>query len=229
MCHGDVVTATAATRASAYDVRSALVPGLTVVCAGLAVGIGTQVMQGVLSGSWSVLANSGVMWALAAFGLGAVLPTARWAMAGGAAHLVIASFAYYEAVEWFEGSSSDVSRSVIWALAGVIAGVVFGLAGHWCVRRSAWRGPSLALISGVLVGEGMHLSRMVDDAALRTAGAAELSVAAAIGVAAFVAAARHAPSAARNRVVTTTAVALAGSAWLTVGVSRVIGVALSAG
>lgn len=228
MCHGDVVTATATTGTARYRVRSVL-PGLAVVGAGLAVGIGTQVMQGVLSGSWSVLANSGVMWALAAFALGAVLPTTRWAMVGGAAHLVIASFAYYEAVEWFEGSSSDLSRSLIWALAGVIAGVVFGLAGHLCVRRSAWRGPSLALVGGVLVGEGMHLSRMVGDAALRTAGAAELMVAAVFGVAAFVAAARHSPSDARSRVVTTTAVALAASAWLTVGVSRLIGVALAAG
>lgn len=229
MCDGVVVTATATAGVATHDAHSALVPSLTVVCAGLVVGIGTQVMQGVLSGSWSVLANSGVMWALAAFGLGAVLPTTRWAVGGGAAHLVIASFAYYEAVEWFEGSRSDLSRSVIWALAGVIAGAVFGLAGHQCVRRRTWRGPSLALLSGVLVGEGMHLSRMVDDAALRSAGAAELVVALGFGVAAFVAASRHTPVAVRSRVVAVTAITLAGSAWLTVGGTSVIGQALAMG
>ena len=211
--------------AGASGSRSALGATFVVVGAGLVVGIGTQVAQGELSGSWGVLANSSVMWALAAFALGAVLPTTGWAAGGGAAHLVVASFAYYEAVEWFEGSRSDPSRAIIWSLAGIVAGAAFGVAGHWCVRRPMWRGPTLGLVSGVLFAEGVYLTWYVGNPPLRAAGIVELAASVVVAVVACVAARRCAPS----RGVDVTMAIVVGAAVLTMLAGKVIGDALAYG
>ena len=167
-------------------------PAVAIVVSGLAVGIVTQIMQGVLPDGWGVLANSGVMWALMAFALGALLPTLRWAAVGGAVQLVIASIVYYVAVDWFEGTSSDAHGAIIWSAAGVVAGSVFGLAGHVFGHRAEWRWPSLALVSGVLIGEGIHLTWFVENPDLRPAGICELVVAAAIAILCLVGAVRSA-------------------------------------
>ena len=151
--------------------------GATVV-SGLFVGIVTQILQGMLAGSWSVLANSGVMWALASFALGAALPNLRWAVAGGASQLVIASAVYYVAVDWFEGHSSDLRSSIIWAAAGTVAGSVFGLAGHLFMHRPASRHLVLAPVAGVLFGEAIHLIWFVGNPDLRAAGVTEFVLAA---------------------------------------------------
>lgn len=155
-------------------------PAGVVVVAGLAVGIVTQILQGVLPDGWGVLANSGVMWALLAFALGMVMPSPRWAAVGGAVELVIASIAYYMAVAWFEGNSSEVRSALVWSMAGIVAGSVFGLAG-WCARRTEWRNAALALVSGVLIGEGSYLVWRVGDRS-RPAGIVELAVAGIIAV-----------------------------------------------
>jgi len=155
-------------------------PAVAIVASGLAVGIVTQILQGVLPDGWGVLANSGVMWALMAFALGAALPTPRWATAGGAVQLVIASIVYYIAVDWFEGHSSDPRGAIIWSAAGIVAGPVFGLAGHWFTHRAAWRYSVLTLVAGVLVGEGIHLIWFVGNPDLRPAGITELILAVSI-------------------------------------------------
>ncbi|MCU1394536.1 MAG: hypothetical protein JWM34_2964 [Ilumatobacteraceae bacterium] len=170
------------------DRRALTTATITVVgaiAAGAALGTGTQILQGVLPGGWGVLANSGVMWALAAFALGAALPAIRPAPAavGGAIELVVASCTYYLAVGWFEHSASNARSAIIWSLAGVMAGSVFGAAGHIARRRPEWRGPSLALVGGTLVGEGVHLTWFVGNPALRWAGIVEMVIAAVIGVA----------------------------------------------
>jgi len=75
------------------------------IVAGLVVGIGTQVLQGVLPDSWGVLANSGVVWALGAFALGTLMPSVRAAALGGTTTMVLASLSYYWAVDWFGESA----------------------------------------------------------------------------------------------------------------------------
>jgi hypothetical protein len=173
--------------------RSARPALATTVVTGLAVGIGTQVLQGVLPDTWSVLANSGVMWALMAFALGAVLPTARWGALGGAAQLVIASVVYYAAVDWFEGNSSELRGAIIWSAAGIVAGSAFGIAGYWCRRHPERRFPALALVAGVLAGEGVHLAWWVGNAELRPAGVVELGLAAVLLAVCLVGASRRPP------------------------------------
>jgi hypothetical protein len=57
---------------------------------------------------------------------------------------------------------------------------VFGIAGHWCRRRADRRHLALALVSGVLLGEGVHLTWLVGNPTLRPAGVVEMTAAALI-------------------------------------------------
>lgn len=161
-------------RRSATVVAPTLLAAVVVLVGGLALGIGTQVLQGVLPGSWGVIANSGTAWALGAFAVGALLPSDRAAAIGGAAAMVLASVSYHAAVDWFEGSSSNGRSALIWSIAGLVAGSAFGLAGRWCRTRPERRWLALAPVAGVLLGEGLHLVRYVGVSDLRTAGVVEL-------------------------------------------------------
>ena len=142
---------TVPTEATARALRYATV----VVTAGLALGIGTQILQGVLPDRWSVLANSGVVWALSAFTLGAILRDVRSAAIGGAIELVIASCVFYVAVNWFEGSSSNPRSALIWSCVGIAAGSVFGAAGYLVRRSAPWRDPAWAFVAGAIAAEGV--------------------------------------------------------------------------
>lgn len=172
-----------------------------IAAAGLAIGTITQVLQGFLPDGWGVLANSGVMWALMAFALGAALPNERLAAAGGASALVIASTVYYAAVDWFEGTGSDPRSAIIWSAAGIVAGPVFAIAGHWCFHRAGWRYHALALVGGVLFGEGTHLGWLAGNPGLRPAGIVELAIASALLTFCFARAPRTAASPVTARLV----------------------------
>jgi Family of unknown function (DUF6518) len=152
----------------------------TVLIAGLVLGVGTQILQGVLPDSWGVLANSGVVWAIGAFALGAILPDLRSAAIGGAIELIISSCIFYVAVDWFEGSSSNPRSAVIWACAGIVAGSVFGAAGHLARRSAVWRDPAWAFVAGAIAAEGVYLTWQVGNTTLRPAGVAELGIGAAL-------------------------------------------------
>ncbi|MCU1399062.1 MAG: hypothetical protein JWN62_2171 [Acidimicrobiales bacterium] len=154
--------------------------------AGATLGIGTQVLQGVLPGGWSVLANSGVMWALVAFVLGACVPAAHGvgatlAAVGGAIALIVASCFYYVAVDWFEQAGWNTRSVVIWSCAGVVAGSAFGAAGRLARREREWRGPAIAVVAGMLAGEGVRVAWFVGNPAVHWAGIVELTAAFIIG------------------------------------------------
>ncbi len=154
-----------------------VVDWIAVVAAGMALGIGTQILQGLLPDSWGVLANSTAAWAVAAFALGAHMSNVRAAAIGGAMQLVIASCAFYMAVDWFEGSSSGPKGAIVWSCAGIIAGPIFGAAGFRARHSLAWRRPAFALVAGTIAGEAVHVTWFTGNAALRPAGAAELVIA----------------------------------------------------
>jgi uncharacterized protein DUF6518 len=149
---------------------------------GVALGFVIQILQGLLGGSTAVLANSGAIWAFVAFSLGLVMPTARTAAVGGAICLVVASISYYVAVDWFEGITSSPRGAVIWSIAGVLAGAAFGSAGFVARHNRRHRRLAWALVAGVLIGEGVHLTWYVGNEKLRPAGIAELAVAAIIAI-----------------------------------------------
>lgn len=147
---------------------------LTAVLGGLVLGIGTQVLQGILPGNWNVLANSGVAWALGAAVIGALMPTVRSAVTGGAAALVLASISYYWAVEAFEGIGSDGRGALIWSVAGIAAGSAFGLVGHLVRADRDRRWLALALAAGVVLAEGAYFVRFIPW--LRPAGIVEVTI-----------------------------------------------------
>ena len=153
-----------------------MLAAMTAVLGGLVLGIGTQMLQGELPGSWNVLANSGVAWAAAAAGIGAVMPSRRSAALGGAAALVLASVSYYWAVEWLEGGRSHDRSTVIWSLAGVAAGLAFGAIGYLVRADRERRWLALAVAAGVVLAEGLYFWRYVPH--LRPAASAELVIAA---------------------------------------------------
>lgn len=153
------------------------------VVTGVALGFVIQILQGSLGGSSAVLANSGAVWAFVAFSLGLVMATARAAAAGGAICLVVASISYYVAVDWFEGITSSPRGAVVWSIAGILAGAAFGFAGFVARHNQRQRRPAWALLAGVLIGEGIHLTWYVGNDELRPAGIAELAVAAIIAIA----------------------------------------------
>jgi hypothetical protein len=172
-------------------------PAVMIVAAllsGVAVGVGTQLLQGVLPEAWGVLANSGVIWALAAFALGTTLRSFPVAMIGGALQLVAASAMYSLAVDWFEGGSFSVRGAVIWSIAGTCCGIVFGAAGHGFARSSATRPGGVAVVAGTMFVEGAYLTWHVGNATLRPAGLVELVVAGGLAGWALVEQARHDPS-----------------------------------
>jgi hypothetical protein len=160
----------------------AVVLAVIAVAGGLAIGIGTQILQGWLPGSWGVLANSGVGWALGAAVVGMFMPTDRAAAVAGAVAMVLASNSYYWAVEWFEHSSSDGRGALLWSLAGLVAGPVFGIAGRWIWTDGGRRWLGASPVAGILTAEGIYLMWYVGVDDLRPAGAVELALGAVLAV-----------------------------------------------
>ncbi len=179
------------------NLRTNALAALAVLAIGLLTGVGTQVLQGHLPGAWSVIANSAAAWALAAFAVGALMPTRAWAAGGGAAALVIASVGYYRAVEVLDHVQQGWHSTTLWSMVSLVSGSVFGYAG-WIARNRADRRPlSLALVAGALAAEGAHLVWFVGNRELRPAGIVEIALAAVIGaVAHFTGMRRRAPVAA---------------------------------
>lgn len=148
---------------------------------GFVIGVGTQALQGELPGSWNVLANSGLMWALAAMVLGWLASGVRSAAIAGAAGLVVASQTYYLAVEWFEHTASTPRAPTIWSLAGIAAGATFGVAGQLVRRHPQWRCSAVAAIAAVSMIEGVYVLAFIPR--LRPAGVVELALGAAVALA----------------------------------------------
>lgn len=129
--------------------------------AGLALGIGDLYAITHLPYPWANLANSSAVWAIGAFVLGAALRTdpPRAAVAG-VVMLLVAVEAYYGFATAFGLSGlatmwSEHAR--MWLVFGVVAGVVFGVAGAWTSGTVWWqRVLGAATGAGVLIGEALH-------------------------------------------------------------------------
>jgi hypothetical protein len=145
-------------RSRDFALRTALV-----VLAGLALGVLTLVGQGLLPGSWNHFANSGAMWLLCAFLVGAVMPNYRWASAAGVVVLVGALIGYSLAA-WTLGLAYPLFYVVFWSVVSVVGGPVFGSAGH------AWRSDifrarviGLSLLGAVFAAEGWYTIQYNQD------------------------------------------------------------------
>jgi hypothetical protein len=126
------------------------------ILAGLAVGALTVFGQSILPGSWNHFANSGAMWLLAAFLIGSIMPSYRWACAAGVVTL-FGALTGYTLTAGALGYPYTLSAFAFWGVIGVIGGPIFGAAGYaWRSQDIRQRVIGLGLLGGVFVAEGWY-------------------------------------------------------------------------
>ncbi|WP_143278434.1 DUF6518 family protein [Blastococcus haudaquaticus] len=129
--------------------------GIVVVVLGAGVGALTEYLQGALDDPWAMWANSVAAWCVPAFAIGALAVRLPIAAAAGIATELLLVTAYY-VTQSAQGVPHATSTAIGWALAAVVAGVVFGVAGAWWRGREPRRAVGgAALLAGVLVSEGL--------------------------------------------------------------------------
>jgi hypothetical protein len=130
---------------------------------GLAVGGVTAPAQGWLPDNFGSLANSAGPWALVAFLV--ALTTRRVSLSAlGAALALMAMEIGYAISTVIRGGSNSSSTVAFWLVAALIAGPAVGVAAAWTRSGHPVRtGLGIGLITGVLVGEGIHGLTAVAD------------------------------------------------------------------
>jgi hypothetical protein len=116
---------------------------------------------------FGALGNSSAVWAVTAFAFGYWVRSG-WLRAGigAAALLVLAVPSYYLAaalIQHDDWANMWAWTSWVWMCFGVLAGLVFGVAGIWA-RATGWRhAVGLALPGAVLFAEAIRLLRRIGD------------------------------------------------------------------
>jgi hypothetical protein len=102
------------------------------------------------------LANAASPWIVVAFLAGTLQVDPRPGAAAGAAALLLAVLTYY--VGFLAGGATFLLPLLaVWAVAAVLAGGLFGLAGGaWRADRARWGAAAVALVSGLLLAEAAH-------------------------------------------------------------------------
>jgi hypothetical protein len=152
-----------ATRGPATDGRAApRVPrtlGIA-LAAGLIAGAVTQLLQGILPAEMGSFANSATPWLAVAFGVGST--ASRWWLAAiaGAVTLMAALVGYYGLVQLRFGYGVELRGTVLlWLIAAVVGGPVFGVAGRWWRSDRPWlRATGPALLGASAIAEGVYLA-----------------------------------------------------------------------
>jgi hypothetical protein len=129
---------------------------IVVAAVGLAVGALSFLAQGWLSGDWSYLGNSGVVWLVPAFFMGALARSQRRAAVAGLGTLAGCLAGYFIAGTLW---GVPYARLIIlyWAGVAIVVGPLLGLAGRWWRDARQWRrAVALALLGGVFVAEGIY-------------------------------------------------------------------------
>ncbi len=125
------------------------------IAVGLAVGALTAYGQAWLSDTTTSLANSAGPWSVAAFLV--ARRSRRVPIAVAAAVLTLASCEVgYALATDIRGGTNSTSTIVFWLMAAVLAGPPLGIAGAWSSTEGWRRGVGIAVIGGVLVGEGVY-------------------------------------------------------------------------
>jgi hypothetical protein len=129
---------------------------VVVLLVGVGGGVLTEWLQGEPADPWAAWANSVAAWCLAATAVGALAARAGLAAAAGVVTELLLVGGYY-AAQYVQLLPVRTGTVVGWLVAGVLAGVVFGVAGSWW--RTGDRLRALAgttLVGGVLVAEGSY-------------------------------------------------------------------------
>ena len=134
---------------------------------GLLVGVATQIGQGILPDGLSQAANAISPWLLAAFLLGSRMPDRRSAAFAGIGALAFALIGYYAMVQLRFGYGGSKNSLVLWGIAALIGGPVFGVAGWTWRFGSGWRrAGAIGLMAAVPIAEGLYLSRILAEPAV---------------------------------------------------------------
>ena len=130
---------------------------LTILVGGVAIGVLTVLGQKWLDGGWLAIVNSGAVWLVPAFAVGARSRSDLTAAAAGTAILVVAVLAYYGSVPILVPGASSSSRSVaIWVATSLVGGPMYGIAGHWWRTSRSWRAwAGIGLLAGAFLAEGL--------------------------------------------------------------------------
>lgn len=134
------------------------------VIIGIFIGILTVLGQGILPGSWNYLANSGTVWLLPSFFIGALGSTKIRAV-----RLSILSI--FGMVAGYYGYSmlvQDVSHSIyyilVWFGTAVVGGIIFGLGGFLWKRENGFKHRfGSSLIGGVFITQGLDIFIHIND------------------------------------------------------------------
>lgn len=108
-----------------------------------------------MPGDWNTLVNSGAVWLLVAFLISAVAPSTAWAVVAGMGTLIVEVMGYFVSVWLLVGVDIPFGGTLFWLLVAVVAGPIFGIAGHWWrVGNKRQHVLALALMGGVFLAEG---------------------------------------------------------------------------
>jgi hypothetical protein len=131
---------------------------------GLVAGFATSYLQDVLPGPSNSLANSGAVWSMVAF-----LVTLATRQQGGRAATIGALTllgevaGYYAIASPIRDIPSSTNERLAWVVAAIVVGPVVGLAaGWWTGGRLMGRLAAASVMSGIVLGEGVHGLVQVD-------------------------------------------------------------------
>jgi hypothetical protein len=156
---------------------------LTVVTLGGAVvGVLTSIGQGSLPFELSPLANSAGAWSLAAFAFALVEVVPLRAAVLGAVALAT-MLAGYAVATVLRGFPVGTALLAFWGLASIVIGPALGLGAAWLRGRDAVRGAAaMALIAGILIGEGAYGLTVIADSTPAGYWIGEIGVGTAVAV-----------------------------------------------
>lgn len=127
----------------------------------------TQIGQGTLPEGWSQAANAISPWLVVAFLVGSTMPDMRWAMGAGVVTLAFAVVGYYGMVQVRFGYGGSSGALVLWSVASVAGGIVFGGGGRWWRDPRPWRrAAAIGLVGAVFIAEGIYLTRILPEVAV---------------------------------------------------------------
>ena len=135
---------------------------LIAIGVGVGVGAATAFGQGALSDASTSLANSAGPWCVAAFLVARHNRRFGPAIVGAMLTLACCELGYVLANE-LRSVASARSTVVFWLTAAIFAGPPVGVAGYWSTQSSWRRGTGLAVLGGVLLGEGVYGWSTVSD------------------------------------------------------------------
>lgn len=131
---------------------------------GIIIGIFTVLGQGILPGNWNSLANSGAVWLIPAFFIGAIGSTkiksaifsiiSLWGMVTG----------YYAYAILINKIPESTNYIILWSVIAIIGGLIFGLGGFfWSNANKITHIFGSAIIGGVFITEGMNMIIHIND------------------------------------------------------------------